>query len=73
MVPIVTAGPSVGGDVEVAPGTSWLDPVVGALAIVTSLLVAALRATDSPSHTGQSTFFVLVSKHAGNLSGARPA
>lgn len=54
-------------DVDVVEGcelwsaVSLLDPIVDALVMVTSLLFAAFRAADSPSHTGQSTFLVWVS------------
>lgn len=46
---------------ELCSATSWLNPVVDALAMVTSLVFAAFRVADSPSHTGQSTFLVWVS------------
>lgn len=60
-------GPDIGDDVDVdvdvvewGSATSWLNSVVDALVMMTSdsLLFAALKAADSPSHTGQSTFLV---------------
>ena len=75
IAPVVGAGPKadVGESGDSCSVVSRLEVTTGVLVIVTSLLLAAPRVVDSPSHTGQSTFFVNVSKHAGNLSDARPA